>query len=174
MSGAIILGALFLIFCFIAFSALGALILWGCARAIGKIEGVTYLNSWGLFWILVLAGIPIGILFNLTTYAITGHSSFDLSGNTDPLGLVRNYFGIYLSFMILYFIIQILIALIITKGFWKCSLRQAFMTHLIPIIMYTILMLVSLIFSFVVIDELQNQHNNSYQNNQYNNYDYTW
>ena len=38
----------------IIISLIGALILWGCASGIAKIKNATLLNSWALFWILIV------------------------------------------------------------------------------------------------------------------------
>ena len=46
-----------------------------------------------------------------------------------------------IGFVVLFSIIQILVALLITKFFWKCTLKQAFLAHLIPIILYVLYML---------------------------------
>ena len=64
---------LVLIIFVIGFSALSGLILWGCARGIGKVENATYLNSWGLFWILSLVQFAVGIVQLLLQYAMTGY-----------------------------------------------------------------------------------------------------
>ena len=44
-------------------SVIGGLILWGLARGLGKIENATFLNSWGLYWILSIAQTFIGLIF---------------------------------------------------------------------------------------------------------------
>ena len=57
----------------IALSPIGGLILWGCARGIAKIEKATFLNSWGLFGILI----SCQLAFNwLITAAIIASQSF--------------------------------------------------------------------------------------------------
>ena len=48
-------------------SVIGGLILWGLARGLGKIENATFLNSWGLYWILSIAQTFIGAIFFGTT-----------------------------------------------------------------------------------------------------------
>ena len=133
----------FIILFYVALSALGAVILWGCARGIGKIENATYLNSWGLFWILTAAQFVVSLLM----FGLVYTSAID-----DPFWWFRvmNNGG----FMVLWFIfyaICIFIALIITKAFWKCTFKQSVLTHMIPVIVYTLITIFYIMFTYSMI-----------------------
>tara|TARA_Y100001970_G_C14069454_1_gene768558 strand:- start:192 stop:626 length:435 start_codon:yes stop_codon:yes gene_type:complete len=114
-------------------SVIGGLILWGLARGLGKIENATFLNSWGLYWILSIAQTFIGLIF----YGIFIVIAFNINYNDIiAIGIVAYIF---------YYIISIFTALGITKGFWKCTFGQATMTHLIPMILYFLLSVIQII-----------------------------
>ena len=124
----------FIILFYVALSALGAVILWGCARGIGKVENATYLNSWGLFWILTAAQFGLSLLMVGVAYS----SAFN-----DPywwLSMINN--GGFIVLWFIFYVICVLIALLITKSFWKCTFKQSVLTHMIPVILYTLIMIV--------------------------------
>ena len=59
---------------YLIFSVIGGLILWGLARGLGKIENATFLNSWGLYWILSIAQTFIGAIFFGIFFALAFNS----------------------------------------------------------------------------------------------------
>ena len=138
---------LMLIVAIVAFSAVCAVILWGCARGIGKVENATYLNSWGLFWILTVSQLILSLFVSGVTFLVFGarvfYDSYDM------------FFWIFTTSwwlsVIFVYIVNIFIALFITKIFWKCTLKQSFMTHLIPVTLYTLLMAFYFIFLYNMI-----------------------
>ena len=67
---------------------------------------------------------------------------------------------------IIFYGLSILAALGITMGFWKCTLKQAFMTHLVPMIVYLVLTIGSMIIVAVMMDSLRYEFN--YYDNYYN------
>ena len=121
----------------VAVSAIGGLILWGCGRGIAKIEKATFLNGWGLWWILYLTNIFFyGILYFIF-YAIIWESN-------NP----STFLAVLIIIVLIYYIISVWVALGITKAFWKCSWKQSFMTHLIPMIIYFLTQLIGWIMIF--------------------------
>ena len=137
-SAGAIAGSIFLIILFyVALSALGAVILWGCARGIGKVENATYLNSWGLFWILTLAQLGI----SLVLWGLAFLFALD-----NPLWIFSGGGMVFVLWYIVFYLICLFIALIITKAFWKCTFKQAVLTHMIPVIVYTCGMIFYFIF----------------------------
>jgi len=132
---------------YVAFSALCAVILWGCARGIGKVENATYLNSWGLFWILTVLQILIGILQWFFTYLIIGYSY-----NPYAYGMYNS--GSVIFLWIIFYIVSVLVALSISKTFWKCTFKQSFMAHLVPMIIYFSLMFIGILFWVTVAGDM--------------------
>jgi len=123
----------FTVFIVAGFSAIAGLILWGLARGLGNIENATFLNSWGLYWILSIVQTGLAIFWFLLLVAFTSYSWSQYIN--DPLSSYYMYSSpLGILMYIFYQFISILIALLITKSFWKCTFRQSFMTHLIPII----------------------------------------
>tara|TARA_B100000401_G_scaffold435767_1_gene378037 strand:+ start:370 stop:816 length:447 start_codon:yes stop_codon:yes gene_type:complete len=115
-------------------SVIGGLILWGLARGLGKIENATFLNSWGLYWILSIAQTFIGAIFFGIFFALA-FNSFTINA----------IIAIIIVLYIINYILSIFIALGITKAFWKCTFKQSMMTHLIPIILYFIFTVISFV-----------------------------
>ena len=62
-TGTLILSWVIIIIMYVGFSALAGFILWACARRIGKIKNATFMNSWGLFWILHISQIAFNLVF---------------------------------------------------------------------------------------------------------------
>ena len=62
-TGQLVLAWSIIIVMYIGFSALAGFILWACARRIGKISKATFMNSWGLFWILHISQIAFNLVF---------------------------------------------------------------------------------------------------------------
>jgi len=119
---------------YIAFSALGGLILWACGSRIGKVENATFLNSWGLFWILHLVQIIFHFLVYFIFYLVVYSYYINLIQQSHTI-YSPSGFGFIISMfflLILYYLFSILFSLSITKGFWGCSFKDAFMTHFIP------------------------------------------
>ena len=124
---------------YICFSALGGLILWGCGSRIGKVENATFLNSWSLFWILHLVQIIfhflIWFIFYLVVYSYytsLGGSQAHLYSQMALIYSAPGFIILMIFLLILYYLSSILLSLSITKGFWGCSFKDAFMTHFIP------------------------------------------
>ena len=115
-------------------SVIGGLILWGLARGLGKIENATFLNSWGLYWILSIAQTFIGAIFFGIFFALS-FNSFTINA----------LIAIIIVLYIINYILSIFTALGITKAFWKCTFKQSMMTHLIPIILYFIFTVISFV-----------------------------
>ena len=108
---------------YLIFSLLAALMLWGLAKGLGRIQNATFLNSWGLFWLLNLVQLTIGAFLVVIAALLSVGTSINM---------------LYLYLFLFYFI-SIFSALSLTKSFWKCTFKQAFLTHLIPIILYLII-----------------------------------
>ena len=122
---------------YLIFSVIGGLILWGLARGLGKIENATFLNSWGLFWILGIIQSIIGLIWYGLVFAVIFNARHE-----------GTIIGVFVVSYVIMYIISIFTALGITKAFWKCSFGQSMMTHLIPMILYFILTIISFIFTF--------------------------
>ena len=135
-SGELLLIIILGIFGTVAFSALGGLILWGCARGIGGVEKATFLNSWGLYWILSIVQFFIFLIWYGIIFAI-GYSSGPSS--------IETVIAIIIITLIIVFAISIWVALGITKAFWQCTWYQSFMTHLVPMILYVVLTVIEII-----------------------------
>jgi divalent metal cation (Fe/Co/Zn/Cd) transporter len=138
MGSAEILVILLILFAVPAGSAIGALILWGLARGLGKIENATFLNSWGLYWIISLANLVISLVVGGIGFFIM-YSIADNMHYRDA-----ETFAIIFSiiFYIVLYALTFFVTLAITKSFWKCTMRQSFMTHLVPLILSIVFMLI--------------------------------
>ena len=130
MAGEIALVIIIAIVVVIICSLIGGLILWGCARGIGKVENSTFLNSWGLYWILSIVQFFIGLIWYGVMFAI---------GFSGGIQSMESVLAIVIITLILMCGLSVWIALGITKAFWKCTWKQSFMTHLVPMILYTLL-----------------------------------
>ena len=119
---------------YLIFSVIGGLILWGLARGLGKIENATFLNSWGLYWILSIAQTFIGAIFFGIFFALA-FNSFNINA----------IIAIIIVLYIINYILSIFTALGITKAFWKCTFKQSMITHLIPMILYFIFTVISFV-----------------------------
>jgi len=133
-SGELALIIVIVVLVYLIFSVIGGLILWGLARGLGKIENATFLNSWGLFWILGIIQAIIGLVWYGLMFAV-------ISGARDEGTII----GVFVVSYIIMYIISIFTALGTTKAFWKCTFGQSMMTHLIPMILYFILTVISFI-----------------------------
>ena len=134
----ILLSILALLFVF--FSLTGGLILWGSARLIAKIEDATFLNSWNLSLLLLLVQFILGLIFSMLIYfALDSYMQNEIYYD-------YNYIVIpTIIVSVLFYIISALAVLGITKAFWKCSYKQAFLVHIIPkILLFVVLLIMAL------------------------------
>ena len=121
-------------------SIIGGLILWGCARLIAKIENATFLNSWNLCLLLLLVQFILGLICSMLIYfALESYMQnamyYEYNYTVIPIIIVS----------VLFYLISVLAILGITKGFWKCSYKQAFLVHIIPkILLFIVLPIMAL------------------------------
>tara|TARA_Y100001970_G_C13801752_1_gene635419 strand:- start:62 stop:520 length:459 start_codon:yes stop_codon:yes gene_type:complete len=140
----IVLFIILAIFLIVGFSALGGLILWGCARGIGGIEKSTFLNSWGLYWILTIVQFFIFLIWYGILFAI----GLSMGGSAG----IDSLLAVTIITLIIVFAVSIWAALGITKAFWQCTWHQSFMTHLVPMILYTIMLIIEIIIFLTAAD----------------------
>ena len=134
----LVLAILLILFAAVAGSAIGALILWGLARGLGKIENATFLNSWGLYWIISLVNGVISLILGGIGFFIM-YSIADNMHYRDAETFVIIFSVI---FYIILYALNFFVTLSITKSFWKCTMRQSFMTHLVPLILMIVFTLI--------------------------------
>tara|TARA_Y100001960_G_scaffold156771_1_gene164961 strand:- start:490 stop:1062 length:573 start_codon:yes stop_codon:yes gene_type:complete len=170
-TGTLILSWVIIIIMYVGFSALAGFILWACARRIGKIKNATFMNSWGLFWILHISQIAFNLVFWFmwSLYAVGMAQSFieeTFSGSyytpdkfssfvvTDWLSLYPGDIFLLIFFIVLYLILSIYFAIIITKQFWNCDFKNAAFSHVLPVAIFLGLFIVYIIsaihFGFII------------------------
>lgn len=108
-------------------SAISGLILWGLARGLGKIENATFLNSWGLSWIISI--------INAIVYLVFWGISVLIIQSMDYRSGFETAAAIQIFTTLVYYVLSFFITLSITKSHWNCTMKQAFMTHLVPLIL---------------------------------------
>ena len=151
--GTLIFSWAIIIIIYVGFSALAGFILWACARRIGQISEATFMNSWGLFWILHISQIAFNLVFWFmwalyatgmaqsfieetfvgSSYIPDRLSSFSI---VDWAVLYPGDIFLLILFIVIYVILSIYFAVIITKQFWVCSFKNAAFTHVLPVAIF--------------------------------------
>ena len=161
-TGTLILSWAIIVIMYVGFSALAGFILWACARRIGKVSKATFMNSWGLFWILHISQITFNLVFWFmwAIYATSMAQSFievHYAGSSyipdkfssfpiiDWIALYPGDFFLLIFFIVLYMVLSIYFAVIITKNFWDCSFKNASFTHILPVSIFLGLFIVYII-----------------------------
>ena len=163
-TGQLVLAWSIIIVMYIGFSALAGFILWACARRIGKVSKATFMNSWGLFWILHISQIAFNLVFWFlwTLIATQMYQSFiasvmgdEYSSYYTPFMIGSSWSALYpgeifllIFLIVLYVILSIYFAVLITKAFWDCSFKNSAFTHVLPIAIFLGLFIIYIMSAF--------------------------
>tara|TARA_B100000427_G_C15311265_1_gene508376 strand:- start:288 stop:737 length:450 start_codon:yes stop_codon:yes gene_type:complete len=121
-------------------SAISGLILWGLARGLGKIENATFLNSWGLTWIISIINAIVYLVFwGISALIIQNLVSMNYRSGFETAAAIQ-----FITTLV-YYVVSFFITLSITKSHWNCTMKQAFMTHLVPLIISIVFVLIGVL-----------------------------